>query len=263
VKIHTVLVLVGIAVLPVAWLLAGKAHRFAYWIATSSDAQIQALARNGWRVDRLQVADGVELVGLVRPPKNPEARWLLFVPGNSTALLDGFQAVLDDLRDDDDVGIAFWAYRGFDASTGTPNPQSLQADLMPQWQRLLELGATAQRIEIWGDSLGSALAPHLAAELCQAGTPPKRLVLLATGMEIRVRPHGLLGRFGRPDIFEGHSVAASVTCPVAIAHGSDDDAMPIAGAHELAKKFGTEVQVIEGKGHIDLWPRARTMLWGK
>lgn len=262
-KIHTVLVLAGIAALPVAWLLAGKAHRFAYWIATKSDSQVHALAKDGWLVDRLQVADGVELVGLVRPPKNPNARWVMFVPGNSTALLDGFQAVLDELRGDDDVGLAFWGYRGFDASTGTPNPQALQADLMPQWNRLLELGATAERTEIWGYSLGAALAPHLAADLCKAGTPPNRLVLVATGMEIPVRPHGLFGRFSSSDIFEGHSVAARVTCPVAIAQGSEDAAMPIAGAQQLAKKFGTEVQVIEGKGHVDLWPDTRTLLWAK
>lgn len=262
-KIQTVLVLAGVAILPVAWLLAGKAHRFAYWTGKKTDAQVTALATNGWVVDRLPVADGIELVGLVRPPKNPGARWLLFVPGNSTAILDGFQAVLDDLRGDDDVGLAFWGYRGFDASGGTPTPAALRSDLMPQWQRLQELGAKPERTEIWGYSLGSALAPHLAAALCQQKTPPQRLVLLATGMEIPVRPHGLLGRFGSSDIFEGASVASAVTCPVAIAQGSDDRAMPIASARELAQAFGTKVQEIPDRGHADLWPQARALLWNK
>jgi len=261
VKIQTVLVLAGVAILPVAWLLAGKAHRFAYWIGHKTDAQVTALAKNGWVVDRLPVADGIELVGLVRPPKNPEARWVLFVPGNSEAILDGFQTVLDDLRGDDDVGLAFWAYRGFDASGGTPDPESLRSDLLPQWRRVQELGAKPGRTEIWGYSLGSALAPHLAATLCKQGTPPQRLVLLATGMEIPVRPHGTFGRFGSSDVFEGHSVAGDVTCPVAIAQGSDDPAMPIANARELAKKFDIKLHEIPGRGHVDLWPEARELLW--
>lgn len=238
-------------------------HHFAYWIARKDDAQVQALATNGWVVDRLRVAPGVELVGLVRPPIAPDARWVLFVPGNSTAMLDGFQSVLDDLRGDEDVGLAFWGYRGFDASGGTPNPAVLQSDLAEQWLRLQALGATADRTEIWGYSLGSALAPHLVANMCSAMQAPQRLVLLATGPEIPVRPFGVFGRFKPSDIYEGVSVKDRVTCPVIVAQGSIDDAMPLDGAKELAKAFGARMVVLEGRGHVDLWADARRELWGK
>lgn len=249
------------------WFACGKRHRFAYWIGKKSDAEVAALATNGWIVDRLQVAENVELVGLVRAPSEQAkatARWILFVPGNSSGLLDGFQQVLDELRGDDDkgdVGIAFWAYRGFEASTGTPDPDSLREDLDRQWQRLQELGATCERTEIWGYSLGSALAPHLAARMCGEGTAPRRLVLLATGMEIPVRPFGTFGRFAGTDVFEAHSVAAQVSCPVVVGHGSNDEALPIAGAEELAKKFSAEMIAIEGKGHANLWPEVRERIW--
>jgi len=252
--------IVGVAV----WLLAGKLHRFAYWTGAKTDAEVQTLARNGWQVDRLPVDDGAVLVGLVRPPKAPkreDARWLLFVPGNSQALLDGFQQVLDDLRQDDDVGLAFWAYRGFDASTGTPSPDALRRDLGRQWQRLQEFGATAENTEIWGYSLGSMLAPHLCADLCDAGTKPKRLVLLATGMQIPVRPFGTFGRFGSSDVYECASSADRVTCAVAIGQGSDDDAMPVDGARELAERMGVPLTVFDGRNHVDLWSDARAAFW--
>lgn len=238
-------------------------HRFAYWITRKDDAQVQALATNGWIVDRLRVAPGVDLVGLVRPPISSNARWVLFVPGNSTTLLDGFQGVLNDLRGDDDVGLAFWGYRGFDASGGTPNPAALKSDLAKQWLRLQELGATANRTEVWGYSLGSAIAPHLVANMCSAMQAPQRLVLLATGPEIPVRPFGMFGRFMSSDIYEGVSAKGRVTCPVVVAQGSVDSVMPIDGAKKLAKAFGAQMVVLEGSGHIDLWADARRELWGK
>lgn len=262
-KIRVLLLFAILGAIAATWLIAGKMHRFSYWIARKDDSQVEALAKDGWIVDRLQVAPDIELVGLVRPPKAPDARWLLFVPGNSTAMLDGFQGVLSDLRGEDDVGLAFWSYRGFDASDGTPNPVALKRDLSKQWQRLTELGATAERTEIWGYSLGSCLAPHLAGDLCAAGTPPRRLVLLATGLQIPVRPYGVFGRFQRSDVYEAVSSKDRVTCPVVVAHGTNDDAMPLAGAKNLAKAFDARMVVLEGKGHIDLWPDVRRELWGK
>jgi pimeloyl-ACP methyl ester carboxylesterase len=171
--------------------------------------------------------------------------------------------VLNDLRGDDDVGLAFWSYRGFYASDGTPTPEALKSDLAKQWQRLQELGATADRTEVWSYSLGSTFAPHLVADMCTANQAPQRLVLLATGIQIAGRPLGLLGRFKSSDIDEGVSAKARVTCPVTIAHGSADDAMQIYGAKKLAKTFGARMVVLEGKGHIDLWQDARRELWGK
>ncbi|HEB53043.1 MAG TPA: hypothetical protein ENI87_07310 [bacterium] len=253
-KPRLLLTLGALAALPIAWIVAGRMHRFAYWIGRHSLAEVEALATGGWAVDRLAVADGIELVGLVRRPKAADARWILFVPGNSAWLLQGFRSVLDGLRGDDDVGLAVWAYRGFDASGGTPSPAALRRDLRPQWRRLLELGATPDRIEIWGYSLGSMLAPHLAAELCDAGTPPARLVLLATGLQIPVRPFGTFGRFRKSDVYECLSVAERVTCPVTIAHGTADDTLPIDGARELARRFGVPLRELKGYGHADLWP---------
>ena len=262
-KIRLLIAAGALLLLPCAWFIAGKLHRFAYWIDRKSDADVEALATSGWRIDRLEVAPDVELVGLVRPPKRADARWLLFVPGNSESLLGGFRDVLDGLRGEDDVGLAFWAYRGFENSGGIPTPAHLRADLGPQWQRLLDLGASPDRIEVWGYSLGSMLAPHLVAELCAAKTPPRRLVLLATAPQFGLMPHGTFGRFRRSDRFETLSAIDGVTCDVDIAHGSIDPALPIAGAREVAARFGERASFHElpGCGHADLWQAAREQLW--
>lgn len=241
---------------PIVWVGAGKLHRFAYWIGRKTDAEVAAMATGGWRVDRLEVATGVVLSGLVRPPAQPaKARWILFVPGNSESLLAGFRAELDRLRGEADVGMALWAYRGFEASGGVPTPSDLDADLLRQWDHLQQLGASPERIEIWGYSLGSVLAVRLAAALAERGEAPARLVLAAAGEQIPIMRHGLFGRFLPDDVYDAASVVARVTCPTVIVHGTADDALPIAGARALAKALGPRATLHElaGKGHMDLW----------
>jgi len=258
------MVFVALALLlAAAWFAAGKMHRFAYWMAPKTDAEVQALAVDGWRVDRLQVADDVTLVGLVRPPQRADARWILFVPGNSSAVLEGFRGVLDDLRGSDDVGMAFWAYRGFDASTGTPTPAALAHDLLRQWQHLQSLGAVPARTEIWGYSLGSLLAVQLAARLGTTGEGPGRLVLAAAGEQIGIMAHGLFGRFLADDVYDARAAAAQVACPTVIVHGTADDAMAIEQARGLAEALGARATLHEvaGKGHFDLWADVRRLAW--
>jgi uncharacterized protein len=250
-----------VAIGGIAWLLAPKLHRFAYWIGRKTDAEVASLATGGWRIDRLEVAPGIFLTGLVRPPVAATARWILFVPGNSSGLLAGFRSELDQLRGDDDRGLAFWAPRGFEASDGTPTPTALAADLVQQWDHLLSLGVPADRIEIWGYSLGSPLAVQLAAHLCDRGQPPQRLVLAAASARIPVMRHGIFGRFLPDDVYEAGEAAARVTCPVVIVHGTVDQALPIGGARELAAALGrvATLHEVPGKGHLDLWADLRRL----
>ncbi len=252
-----------VALLVAAWFVAGKLHRFAYWIGRKTDAEVQALATGGWRVDRLPVASDVTLVGLVRPPAGADARWILFVPGNSSALLEGFRSVLDDLRGGDDTGIAFWAYRGYDASTGTPSPAALADDLLLQWQHLKSLGAVPERTEVWGYSLGAVLAVQLVARLAAQGERPARLVLAAAGERIAIMPHGVFGRFRPDDVYDATVAIAEVDCPTVLVQGTDDDAVPIAEARRLAAALGNRATLHEvaGKGHLDLWHDVRRLAW--
>jgi len=258
------LVAVALVLLLVAvWVAAGKMHRFAYWIAPKTEAEVQALATERWRVDRLPVAPDVTLVGLVRDAETTDAPNILFVPGNSSALLAGFRGVLDDLRGQRDVRMAFWAYRGFDASTGTPTPAALADDLWRQWQHLRSLGATPANTQIWGYSLGSVLAVQLAARMAANGESPARLVLIAAAEQIPVMPYGTFGRFLGDDVFDATAASAQVACPTVIVHGTADDALPIEGARRLAAALGARATLheIPGKGHLDLWDDARRLVW--
>lgn len=257
------LFVVLLLLLVAAWFAAGKMHPYAYWIGRKTPADVEALATDGWRVDRLQVAPDVALMGLVRPPRAADARWILFVPGNSPTLLDGFRPVLDGLRGDDDTGLAFWAYRGYDASDGTPDPKVLLADLVQQWRHLRALGAVPERTEIWGYSLGSVLAVQLVAALAEQGERPARLVLAAVAERLALMPHGLFGRFLGSDVYAMQPALAAVDCPTVIVHGHDDAAVPVAGARRVAEALGARatLHLVPGRGHFDLWDDVRRLAW--
>lgn len=247
-----------LAVGAVAWFGAPGLHRFAYWIDRKTDAEIDALARERWRVDRFETEPGVTLVGLVRPPQG-DAGWVLFAPGNSTALLAGFQSEIERSVPPD-RGVAFWAYRGFEASGGAPTPAALLADLVRQWDRVQALaGAAGARTEIFGYSLGAVLAVQLAAELTGQGRAPARLVLAAAGESIAIMPHGAFGRFLPDDVYDAAAAAPRVACPTVIVHGTADTALPIATARALRRLIGDHATLHElaDKGHTDIWQGVR------
>lgn len=245
-----------------AWVFAKRLHQFAYWIARKDLAQVTALATDGWAVQPLEVEPGVTLVGLVRPPRRAEAPWILFAPGNSSALLPGFRQVLDDLVGDHDFGLAFFAWRGFEASDGVPSPAALRHDLHAAWRWLRDRGVPAARIELWGYSLGATLAAQVAADLVTAGERPQRLCLIAVGERFTVMRTGLFGRFLPSHVYDLTPALPQLPAPVVIVHGATDDALPIEGARRITQRLGDRAVLHElaGKGHADLWPAARDVL---
>jgi pimeloyl-ACP methyl ester carboxylesterase len=244
-----------------AWLLLPKLHRFAYWIDRKTPAQVQALAGNGFEAVRIEPEPGTFLWGLVRRPAAGKG-WVLFLPGNSSDLLAGFRSLLEAAVPDGE-GIAFWAWRGFEASDGTPSPTALQQDAQAMARHLTGVeGARPGDVEIWSYSLGTAMAIELAANWCIAGTPPRRLVLLSPYASLGVMQTGFFGRIQSDDRYDALARAVDVTCATLILHGSADEALPVAGARELARSLGGNVRMFEmpGCGHADWLPQVRSWL---
>jgi fermentation-respiration switch protein FrsA (DUF1100 family) len=115
--------------------------------------------------------DGVRLVAwIMRPATDTSGRWLLICHGNGGNLSEaGRPFHYAGLRA---LGLTLLAfdYRGYGESGGTPSEAGLYRDADAAWGYLTDsLGVPADRIVLFGHSLGSAVAVELATRVAAAG----------------------------------------------------------------------------------------------
>jgi carboxylesterase len=144
------------------------------------------------------------------------------------------------------------------------------------------LAASGQPVTVIAQSMGAALALHVAAEREPAGLlalapalrpfVARRLLRLAPLLLLRPRATRTLVRW-QTEVRRGVRAAAArageLRCPLLILHSDDDDSVDIRGAWELlahASSAQKRLEVLHGQGHVlsmapdrrrDIFPRAR------
>jgi hypothetical protein len=249
-----VALVIGVA-LALALLGAKNRHRFRY-VPTplAPDGFAQLAAREGFAGDEFAVEPGVVLRGLVKAPASGAKGWLLFLPGNGGDMLRGAQDLLVRLAGDTGLGLAVWAYRGFDGSSGTPSVRAFADDVENLATRLREkFGAAPERTHLVSFSLGTALSLRLAGLLAARGSPPASLVLLSPYDRIEVTRDTWWAPWSFSDVYDALAHGNDCKAPALLVHGELDDAVPITAARALATKMGARARLIElpGRGHVD------------
>ena len=197
----------------------------------------------------LTTADGEKVI-VWHVPARPGHAVVVYFPGNG----DFLAGCVGRFRDvtSDGTGLVALSYRGYAGSSGRPSEQGLLRDAAAAYT-LTAARYSADRIVLWGFSLGSGLAVALAAV-----QPVGRLVLEAPFTSIADIAASLFRlvpvRWLLRDRFRSDERIARVTAPLLIMHGARDATIPIdfgerlfAVAHE-PKQF---VRFPEG-GHNDL-----------
>ena len=230
--------------------------------------KLDALAQiPGWERAHVEVGEGeiVRLSGLVRPPGADGAPWIVYCGGNAMSI-DTIQVVLRLIGKDLPVGLASFAYRGYDTSEGRPTEAHLKGDLMAVLSALKErYGVAPGRLILAGQSLGTGVVSWAAASLSDAGTPPLGVVLISpyTSMaavfdsKVPVAPVGFAVR----DSYRTDRVIERVKAPVLLIHGDADTLIPLSHSEQLAGQLGDRALLtpISGRGHNDLWGDPRTV----
>ena len=204
----------------------------------------------------------MKLVGLVRPPQDPNARWVIFFGGNGSRL-DFNWAVLDRTFRDEPVGLATFAYRGYDGSDGRPREEDLREDGVRVTRHLAKQHAMKpDRVVLMGHSLGTGVATWVAAKLSYDGLPPAGLILAA--------PYRSIPRVARDhtpwctptcliaERFNSKRIAPHVRAPALLLHGTDDEVISVEHSRELVTRFERgELVELPGRDHMSLFDDPR------
>jgi fermentation-respiration switch protein FrsA (DUF1100 family) len=206
----------------------------------------------------IQAADGTELHGWYCPCDNPRA-YVLFCHGNSgnVAIWSGRMA---ELQKDYRVSVFIFDYRGYGKSQGRPTVPGVLMDARAAAKALAKkAGVNETDIVVMGQSLGGAVAAHLAAEI-----HPRGLILESTFATFRevadhhakwaswMVPRDRLNSAGQIGKYKG---------PVLQCHGDKDSVVPFASGQKLFEAANEPKMFITMPGGDHLSPLSRQYRW--
>ncbi len=197
----------------------------------------------------LNTADGEKVI-VWHVPAKPGRPVILFFPGNGDFLagrVSRFKGITAD-----GSGLVALSYRGYAGSSGEPSERGLLQDAAVAYA-FTSARYGADRIVVWGFSLGTGVAVAVAAE-----HPVGKLVLEApytstvavAGALLRIVPVSLL----MLDQFHSDQRIARVTVPLLIMHGTNDPAIPLRFGERLFALAHEPKQFVRfpGGGHENL-----------
>lgn len=222
-----VLVLLAVSVLAAIW--AGQ-RRLMYF-PLGEVPPPHALGLRGVEAVSFRTEDGETLGGWFFPAKVPGA-WTVVV-FNGNAGNRAYRAELARALGAHGVAVLLFDYRGFGDSTGTPTESGLYADARAARAHVVSRpDVDADRLAYLGESLGAAVAVHLAIEHA-----PAALVLRSpfTSMADVGAVHYpfLPVRWLTRDRYDSLERIARVEAPVLVVAGSRDAIVPIEQSRRL------------------------------
>jgi uncharacterized protein len=185
----------------------------------------------------------------------PDPRGVVFyLHGNSGNLQKWFVG-LDAFREMN-FDVVMMDYRGYGKSTGRIESEvQLRADVRAAWNAVAADYA-GRRIVISGQSLGTALAAGLSAELCATGCVPDLTLLISPYSSMRALADELYpwvpaGILRYPLSTVDH--ACQVTGPVMLVHGDRDELIGLHHSEVIRKALpGCQLLCVAGAGHGDV-----------
>jgi fermentation-respiration switch protein FrsA (DUF1100 family) len=179
---------------------------------------------------RLSSADGTALHGWYLPGGDG-ARTLLFLHGNA----GNISHRLDSLRIFHQLGlnVLIIDYSGYGQSAGTPGEKQSYADALLAWQYLTDTrGVAAERIVIFGRSLGAGVATWLATQTAPAGLILESSFTSVPALARKYYPIFPVRWLARIH-YDSASRLPTVNCPVLVVHSRDDELIPFAHGRAL------------------------------
>ena len=203
----------------------------------------------------LQTADGLELLSWYRRPDSNRPT-IVYLHGNGGHI--GYRGARVRPYLDTGMGLLLVGYRGYGGNPGSPNEEGLYSDGRAAMSFLATKGIPPERTVLFGESLGSGVAVHIAAEQARASRPVGAVVLeapLSSAADVGAHHYPWAPvRWLMKDRFESKDKIAEIAAPVFIYHGEEDRVVPIRFGRALfdAANEPKESLWIPGAGHAGL-----------
>jgi fermentation-respiration switch protein FrsA (DUF1100 family) len=197
----------------------------------------------------LTTADGEKVI-VWHVPAKPGHPVVLYFHGNGDYLAGFFGRFRELIAEG--TGVVALSYRGYAGSSGHPSEQGLLQDAAAAYA-FTSARYSADKIVVWGFSLGTGVAVALAAEQ-RIG----KLILEAaytSTVDVAASLFWFMPvRLVMRDQFRSDERIAQVTAPLLIMHGTDDPAIPIAFGERLFALAHEPKQFVRfpGGGHENL-----------
>ena len=192
-----------------------------------------------------------------RPPKARATVLLLHGnAGNVTHRIEyilGFQKI--------PASVLVLDYRGYGKSEGTPNERGVYADAEAAYRWLVGEGVPEERIVLYGESLGAAVAVEIACRLPVAGLVLQAGFTSASDMARRAIPFLPLGWLMKSRFASVEKVGA-IRAPKLFLHGNEDEVVPYDLGLRLFEAAAEPKRWVgfPGYRHND-WPGVREEDW--
>src|SRR6476646_4261907 len=188
-------------------------------------------------------ADGERVIVWHVAPREGQPVFLYF-HGNGD---ERFRALIAD-----GSGLVALSYRGYGGSSGRPSESGLLADAGAAYAFALAR-YPAERIVLWGESLGTGVAVALAAD-----TPVARVILespFTSTADVAAALYWFIPvRWLMKDQFRSDLRVGKIAVPVLVLHGERDTVVPIALGERLYALINAPKRFVRfpGAGHNDL-----------
>lgn len=194
---------------------------------------------------------------LLHRPAPAGGRTIVYLHGNGSDLAS--VAPLAELFARHGLGFAAVEYPGYGPAAGQRTSQAAILDAARDGiGHLRSGGLVAGDTVLVGESLGSSVAAHLAAEGALEDDEGRgRLVLISPFTSMTAMVRRVVRAFPRrlvPDRWETDRLVGLLTVPTLLVHGAADELVPPSMSEALAAEImAAERVVIPGRNHNDLW----------
>ncbi len=200
----------------------------------------------------LKTDDGNSLICWYGKAPNPDKPTVLYFHGNAGNLAARSGRVEAYMAEG--YGIFMVSYRGYNGSSGSPSEPNNIADAQCALSYLMSIGIPLDKIIIYGESLGTAIAVQLAAKYRSHAVILDSPFTSMTDVALLHYPYLPIRTMLR-DRYETMRHIAKISAPKLVLHGEKDTVVPVTMGKAVYKAASDPKKLLTfaEAGHIDHW----------